>query len=312
MARREAADTVQRNLRRAQKREVALWESKLLFADEICAGVLPMLMRDLRAGGRPDLDTMTERLSAFLPLPFADPTEEEEGVIGVCLAASNGAFIAECCYKLSRMLENAVKKKNLLQFVLDAETDGKPQTVAMLNANTFSEIFSAMQKKTKGLTAVFGQSFAEVIEQVGEGSADACLLPVENNRDGVLISVWKSICAEDLFISRIFIKNDSSGINAKFALLCRGFFSIIESSENLLLYLRLVYNAAFHRLLTVLSVLHVDLRSTFSIPLTYTDGNAQICAFCGTNAALFSLLFWLRMMKVDATLLGICTEEGEE
>lgn len=311
MAKREAAETVKKNLRRVQTKEAALCESKLLFADDICAKVLPQTLREFRAGGRLDPDWIAERASAYLPSFSAAPVAENAAAVSAALSAGDGIFAAECCYQLSCALENALRKKDFLPAAFGGGRIGACKCVSMIKADTFSDIFTVLQNRKKGLTAFYGQSFADVLERVEDGSADGCILPIENDRDGALIGAWKSICAQDLFLSHICVKNDSSGASAKFALLCRGFSDIIESSEQMRLYLRLVCNASFHRLLSVLPVLRVELRSTFSIPLSYTDGNAQICAFGGTDAALFSLLLWLCVMKADATLLGICSEEEE-
>ncbi len=226
------------------------------------------------------------------------------------VSADMGAYVADFCAKVTAELKNSAKLKP--SPVLFSDCKGAKTlegTVAFAESQVLIAAFSQFQKKNSRLTPSYVRSFNDACEDVSSGVCDFCILPIENSREGALLTVYGLIERHDLFIARV-ASVESNEITTKFALLCRGFHGIMETENIQNIDLRLSAREPFvwTQIFTGASVLGVRFVKTASVPLVYTDGYAHICTFSASGETLFAFLLFLSTIRADYTVIGVYEE----
>lgn len=251
-------------------------------------------------------------------MPFADymPTvstedaaknilPENAALVHAKLAADEGAYLADFCRKTTAALRVAAKLRPSPALFAEHGKAKNGGRVSFAESRVLATAFAAFQKKDNSLVPSYVRSFADACEDVASELSDFCILPIENSREGALLTVYGLIERYELFIARV-CSLETDGIITKYALLCRGFRDIMDAEGQQYVALRLSGhdNLLWPRLYTGACVLGAEIVKTVSIPLGYTDGYAHICTFAGNAESLFALLLFLATVRVDYTPMG--------
>ncbi len=250
----------------------------------------------------------------LLAAPFAAASfpelviEENRTLAQAKLSSDEGAYLAEFCSKLTGFLHTAAKFRPSPALFLDRSGDCSGNgCVSFVSGELFSGVFSLFSKKLPELKAMPAGSFSDACEAVGSGEAEYCILPLENNCEGTLLTFLSMIERYELLIARVAQLSSAEGTSTRYALLCQDFRGIIDSAGRQYVAVRLsgFDETLLPKLFAAIPVLGVQLIKTVSVPLLYTDGYAHICTFGGSESALFSLLLFLNLIRADYTLKGI-------
>ncbi len=306
-ARSEYVNNAVDNIVRYYAKESSIGERMSANFHELAAFVAGAAAKEVRAHGFPRgenpfsdlLPTISAETAAKGVLP------ENEALIAAKLAADEGAYLADFCGKTTAALRAAVKLHPSPMLFAERDALKNGGRVSFAESRVLSAAFAAFQKRDSDLTPTYVRSFADACEDVAAELSDYCILPIENSREGALLTVYGLIERYELFIARV-CNLEIDGIITKYALLCRGFRDIIEQNGPRYVALRLSGhdNLLWPRLYTCVCVLGAEMVKTVSIPLGYTDGYAHICTFSGSSETLFALLLFLATVRVDYTPMG--------
>ena len=295
------------NILRYYGKEASVGERMSANFSELASFVAAAAAKDIRARGFSGGDTP---FADYLPsISSADALEdvlpENEALIRAKLAADEGAYLADFCYKTTAALRSTAKLRLSPALFADRSGEKSGGRVAFAESYVLKAAFSIFQKKDPDLTPSYVHSFADACEDVAAELSDYCILPIENSREGALLTVYGLIERYELFIARV-CSIETDGIVTKYALLCRGFRDIIETDGSQYVAVRLSGHdkMLWPRLYTGACVLGAEIVKTVSIPLGYTDGYAHICTFHGSGEALFALLLFLATVRMDYTPMG--------
>ncbi len=226
------------------------------------------------------------------------------------LAADESAYIADFCDKITKELKTKAKIKPSPALLVGGDMSKTASgTVAFAESRILVSAFAKFQKKNPTLTPTHVQSFNDACEDVSAGLCDYCILPIENSREGTLLTVFGLIERHELFISRV-CSVENNDITTKFALLCRNFRGIIDSTimQSIVLRISLFDQSLWSGIYTGANVLGVKFIKSASVPLSYSDGYAHICTFSATGETLFAFLLFLSAIRTDYTIIGLYDE----
>ncbi|MBE6680198.1 MAG: hypothetical protein E7598_06735 [Ruminococcaceae bacterium] len=226
------------------------------------------------------------------------------------LNADKGAYVADFCAKVTSKLKTVAKLKPSPALFTDFDGEKRLDgTVAFAESQVLIAAFLQFQKKNSRLSPSYVRSFTDACEDVSAGVCDFCILPIENSRDGALLTVYGLIERYELFIARV-VSVESNDITTKFALLCRGFRGIIETNniQNIDLRLSARDLDVWAQIYTGASVLGIGFIKNVAVPLMYTDGYAHICTFSASGETLFAFLLFLSTIRADYTIIGVYEE----
>lgn len=297
------------NISRYYKTEVSLGERMSANFGEIASFVASAAAKDVKQAGffhedsplapyMPHIDEESENL---------DTLPENKRLCGIKLAIDSGAHLADFCAKVTSSLkENTRFKPSPALFKKGTLPKLNAGKVSFADSRVFTAAFEEFRKKDSSLTPSYVRSFADACEDVSSESSDFCILPIENNREGALLSVYRLIERYELFIMRVCII-ESDDLTTKFALLCRENHGIIDINTKQHIDIRLSGNdpSLMPKIYTAAAVLGIDAIKTVSVPLGYTDGYAHISTFYSSGEALFAFLLFLATVRADYTLMGI-------
>ncbi|MBQ4557070.1 MAG: hypothetical protein IJA60_05440 [Clostridia bacterium] len=282
-----------------------------LNISEAASFVATAAAKDARSKG---FFTSDMPLDPYLPNIMANGVldgvlEENRALCTVKLAAESAAYLADFCGKVTSALKSTARLKPtpaLFAEHSDIKLGGK---VAFAEANVLANAFAVFKKKDQRLSASYVRSFTDACEDVAADNCDYCILPIENSREGALLTVYRLIERYELFIARV-CSVESDELSTKFALLCHGFHGIIENTGKQYIDLRLSGRdrELWSRINVGADVLGVEMIKTVSVPFVYTDGYAHICTFYGSGEELFAFLLFLSTMRADYTLIGVYGE----
>ena len=167
------------------------------------------------------------------------------------------------------------------------------------------EAFEKFAKRANGLTATYVSSFTDACEDTAADLSQFCILPIENNAEGILTSISSLIGRYELFIAGV-CEITRDGHSTKFALLCPDACDIIIGKGRVSITLRLYGDGDYLMSNVYLgaSFFGVTAGGSVSVPLGYTDGYASVCTFSGAPDTLFAFLLYLGVMKIGYTLVG--------
>ena len=303
----EAVQNAVENILQYYGKEASIGERVSANCQELAAVIASQAAKDIRSrgftGGEALLADRFSEISAATAIAGCLP--ENRTLLQAKLAADEGAYLADLCYKTTLALSSTARLKPTPALFAERRNEESGGVVAFAESHVLKTAFSAFHKKDASLTPTYVHSFADACEDVASGSADYCILPIENSREGALLTVYGLIERYELFIARVCII-EMSGIVTKYALLCHGFCDIIEKAETQYVAVRLSGHdpLLWPRLYTGACVLGVEVVKTVSVPLGYTDGYAHICTFHGNSDTLFALLLFLATVRMDYTPIG--------
>lgn len=299
------------NIERYYNQEASVCERVSANISEAAEITAARIARMLRGKKFFPVEDFREELSAapFVNAVVSDLVIEENRTLAEAkLSTDEGVYVAEFCSKLTYALRSAAKFRPAPALFLDRGGDGeKNGGVSFVTGELFSDVFSLFQKKLSALKAAPARSFLDACEAVVSGESEYCILPLENSRDGILLTFLSMMERYELLIARVAEVSGAEGALTRYALLCQDFRSIIDSTGNQYIAIRLsgLDETLLPKLFAAVPVLGVRLIKTVSVPLGYTDGYAHICTFGGGDSALFSLLLFLNLIRADYTLKGI-------
>lgn len=305
----EQIKSVSDNIARYLEKECSVAERMSLNTSELAAFVAAAAAKDVRKDG-----FFTEDMPLDMYMPPLRQTsglidsvlEENRPLASAKLAADESAFLADFCAKVTSELKSRARlRATPALFVSRDESAAKGGRVAFSESNVFLGAFAEFKRKDPMLTSSSVRSFSDACEDVSSGACEWCILPIENSRDGALLTVYNLIERYELCISRVCsVKSDE--ITTKFALLCSGFHGIIETygKQNVVLRMTSRDNLIWSRIYTCAAVLGIELIKTVAVPLGYTDGYAHICTFAADGESLFAFLLFLSTIRADYTLMG--------
>ncbi len=306
-ARSEYVKNAADNILRYYEKEVSVGERMSLNFSELAAFVAAAAAKDIRTRGfsgdeNPFADYIPT-VSAATALENVLP--ENKALLHTKLAADEGAYLADFCRKTAAALRTAAKLRPSPALFAERTGEKGGGKVSFAESRVLTAAFAAFQRKDSSLTPSYVRSFADACEDVAAELSDFCILPIENSREGSLLTVYGLIERYELFIARV-CSMETDGITTKYALLCRGFRDIMEADAQQYIAVRLsgYDKLLWTRLYTGAAVLGAEIVKTVSIPLGYTDGYAHICTFAGSGEALFALLLFLATVRADYTPMG--------
>ncbi len=295
------------NIARYYEKEANLGERMRANFAELAAFVAVKSARDVRSreffsSGIP----ITSYFPTSLDYPQAqyDAVSENKPLVDAKLMLSEAMYMADFCKKTTEQLKTTARLKPspLLFAGGERRSEGK---VALTESRVLKTAFLEFSKAQEGLAAAYVSSFTEACEDASSGISDYCILPIENTGEGILTGMYSLIERYELFICGV-CEVDGGGTSTKFALLCRNACGIIEGTRYQSITLRLFGSTPFmrSRLHIGADILQLDIGSSISVPLGYTDGYADLCSFSGSGEGLFAFLLYLGAMKIGYTLVG--------
>ncbi|MBQ6892672.1 MAG: hypothetical protein IJN48_00555 [Clostridia bacterium] len=305
----EQIKSVTDNITRYLEKECSLAERMSLNTSELAAFVAAAAAKDVRKAG---FFTEDSPLEMYLPpMKSMDSVleqvlDENKALASAKTATDESAFIADFCAKVTAEFKETARLKATPALFADKdERATRGGRVAFSESRVLSSAFEEFKKKDALLTATYVQSFSDACEDVYAGSCEWCILPIENSRDGALLTVYNLIERYELCISRVCsVKSDE--ITTKFALLCSGFHGIIEmhGRQSVVLRMPIRESLTWSRIFTGATVLGIELVKTVAVPLGYTDGYAHICTFASDGEGMFAFLLFLSTIRAEYTLMG--------
>lgn len=305
----EQIKSIGNNISRYLKKECSIAERMSLCSDELASHVAELVAKDVKKNG-----FFTEELpfdeyfSPFFESEdfLSDVFLGNETLANAKFAAAQGAYIADLCKKITAKLKvHAKLKATPILFAGTGKIKEAIGKVAFSESYVLTSAFEEFKKSNKNLSPSYVRSFSDACEDVSSGVSDWCILPIENSRDGALISVYNLIERFELCISKVCsISNDE--ITTKFALLCSGIHGIIDiqGKQNVVLRMPVRDSITWSRIFTGAALMDTSLVKTVALPLGYTDGYAHIGTFFGDGEDLFAFMLFLSIMRIDFTLMG--------
>lgn len=309
----EQIKSVTDNISRYLEKECSVAERVSLNSSELAAFAAAAAAKDVKKSGffandaplemyMPPMRSTSGLLENVLP--------ENRQLATAKLSADESAFLADFCAKITAKLKSSAHlKASPSLFAYADEKAVRGGRVAFSESKVFLRAFAEFKKKDSLLTPSSVRSFSDACEDVSSGACDWCILPIENSRDGAMLTVYNLIERYELCISRVcVVKSDE--ITTKFALLCSGFHGIIEmhGNQNVVLRMPSRDSLTWSRVFTGAAVLDISLVKTVAVPLGYTDGYAHICTFAADGEKLFAFLLFLSTIRADYTLMGAYEE----
>ena len=303
----EYIDNAIRNVRAYYKKEVSIGERMSANLQELASFAASVVAKDIRSRG---LSGSEISFAEQIPSICADEAEQDvleanTALVRAKLAADEGAYLADFCKKTTAALSAGAKLRPSPALFAEQTGEKRGNKVCFAESRVLTTAFSYFQREDSSLTPIFVRSFADACEEVSADLADYCILPIENSREGDLLTVYGLIERYELFIARV-CSIETDGIVTKYALLCRGFRDIMETDQPQYVAIRLsgYDKLLWSRLHTGACVLGAEIVKTVSVPLGYTDGYAHICTFFGSSEVLFALLLFLSAIRADYTTMG--------
>ena len=305
----EQIKNIGNNIARYLKKECSLSERMSFCTDELASHIAETIARDAKKNGFFADDSP---LSAYLPAAFDDDAilseviDNNKPLADAKFTAAHSAYLADLCKKITARLKTHAKlKATPAIFAGTGKTKEAAGRVAFSESHVLASAFEQFRKSNKMLTPSYVRSFADACEDVASGVGEWCILPIENNREGALISVYNLIERFELCISKV-CSISSEELTTKFALLCSGVHGIIDiqGKQNVVLRMPVRKSATWSRIFTGASLIGASLVKTVALPLGYTDGYAHICTFFGEGEDLFTFLLFLSTLRIDFTLMG--------
>ncbi len=305
----EQIKSITDNISRYLEKECSLSERMSLNTSELASFVAAAAVKDVKKSG---FFTEDAPLEMYMP-PVRSEDNLTSGVLSenkalseAKITADMAAYLADFCKKVTLELKALAKIKATPALFADKGGEKvRGGRVAFSESRMLSSAFEEFRKSDKLLAQSFVRSFSDACEDVYSGVSEWCILPIENNRDGALLSVYNLIEKYELCISRVCnINNDET--TTKFALLCSGVHGIIEmqGKQNIVLRMPVRDSATWSRIYTGAAVLGTELVKAVAVPLGYTDGYAHICTFFADGESLFAFLLFLSTIRADFTLMG--------
>lgn len=305
----EQIKSVTDNISRYLEKECSVAERVSLNSSELAAFVASAAARDVKKSG---FFTEDMPLEMYMP-PMKSTASMLENVLdenrllaSAKLAADESAFLADFCAKVTSRFKTMTHLKTSPSLFADTgEKATHGGRVAFSESKVFLSAFNEFKKRDPMLTPSSVRSFSDACEDVSSGACEWCILPIENSRDGALLTVYNLIERYELCISRVSsVKSEE--ITTKFALLCSGVHGIIEvhGNQNVVLRMPIRDSLTWSRIYTGAAVLDIRLVKTVAVPLGYTDGYAHICTFAADGERLFAFLLFLSTIRADYTLMG--------
>ncbi len=295
------------NIERYYEKEASLCERVSHNISETAAFVAEAMAKDVR---EKNFFCGESPLEPYMPLLFAIEPEksalpENAALCKAKLDADKAAYLADFCGKVTSSLKSSTKLKPTPSLFAPARQTALGGKTAFAESRVLAGAFAEFKKKDSRLSASYVRSFTDACEEVSYGACDYCILPIENSREGALITVYGLIERYELFIARV-CSIESDEITTKFALLCGENHGIIEIIGKQYIDLRIfVHDSALWQQIYVgSSVLGVENVKAVPFPLGYTDGYAHICTFFASGEQLFAFLLFLSALRADYTLIG--------
>ena len=301
--------SVSENISRYLEKEGSLAERTSLNTSELASFVAAAAAKDVKKHG---FFTEDAPLEIYMPpqkdlqTVLENVLDENKALSRAKLAADESAYIADFCKKVTASLKISAKLRATP--ALFVNNDGERTVggkVAFSESKMLTSAFEEFRKSDSALLPSYVHSFSDACEDVYSGACQWCILPIENSRDGALLTVYNLIERFELGISRVCnVTNDD--LTTKFALLCSGVHGIIEmqGKQNIVLRMPIRDSITWSRIYTGASVIDIDIVKTVAVPLGYTDGYAHICTFCADGESLFAFLLFLSTVRADFTLIG--------
>ena len=305
----EQIKNIGNNISRYFKKECSVAERMCLCTDELASHIAELLAKDVKKNG---FFTEDSPLGAYLPPVFEDESflsdiaDENAPCANAKFAAVHSAYVADLCKKIAAKLKVHAKiKATPVLFASNRKIKEAVGRVAFSESHVLTNAFEQFRKSNKMLSPSYVRSFSDACEDVSSGVSEWCILPIENNREGALISVYNLIERFELFISQVCSINNEE-LTTKFALLCSGVHGIIEihGKQNVVLRMSVHDSVTWSRIFAGASLIGASLVKTVALPLGYTDGYAHICTFFGEGEDLFAFLLFLSTMRISFTLMG--------
>ncbi|MBR5011039.1 MAG: hypothetical protein IKY12_00620, partial [Clostridia bacterium] len=218
----------------------------------------------------------------------------------------DSAYIADFCKKVTAALKSSARlKPTPALFALREAPRLYGGRVAFSESRVLSSAFEEFRKSDSMLSASYVRSFSDACEDVYSGACEWCILPIENSRDGALLSVYNLIEKYELCIAKVCVINNDE-ISTKFALLCATVHGIIEmqNKQSVVLRMSVRNSLGWARIYTGASLCGAEMAQSVAIPLGYTDGYAHVCTFEADGESLFAFLLFLSTIRADFTLIG--------
>ena len=305
----EEIKSVSDNISRYLKKECSLAERASFNISELVSFVVKAASKDVKNEG---FFTEDAPLEVYMPPRRADSDllcdvlEENLDFAKTKLATADSAYIADFCKKATALFKsNARLKPTPALFATKDSYKLRGGRVAFSESNMLTSAFEEFRKSDGMLSASYVRSFSDACEDVYSGECEWCILPIENSRDGALLSVYNLIEKYELCISKVCVINNEE-LTTKFALLCATVHGIIEmqNEQSVVLRMSVKNSLAWARIYTGASLIGVSPSQTVAIPLGYTDGYAHVCTFTADGESLFAFLLFLSTIRVDFTMIG--------
>lgn len=300
------------NIERYLEKEVSVSERMSANNSELAAFVSSSVAKDVRTKSFFAEDMPLEE---YLPAlssssdALINALDENLTLAKSKLCVDNSAYVADFCGKITERLKVDARLKPSPALFSENVAKIRGGKVAFADSQLLALAFSKFQKKDAELTPSHVRSFTDACEDVESGICDYCILPIENNREGILLTVYNLIDRYDLYVAKV-CSVENSDLTTKFALLYPRIHGIIETFGKQFVDLRFSTHSQklFAEILTGASVLDISLIKTVATPLGYADGYTHICTFSGNNESLFSFLLFLKTIRADYTLIGAYEE----
>ncbi len=305
----EEIKSVSENISRYLEKECSLAERTSFNISELATFVVSAASKDVKEDG-----FFTEDAPLEVYMPPMKPCEDLlDGVLDenlafakTKLATADSANIADFCKKVTSLFKSSARLKPTPALFASRDSHKlRGGRVAFSESRMLSSAFEEFRKSDGMLSASYVRSFSDACEDVYSGECEWCILPIENNRDGALLSVYNLIEKYELCISKVCVINNDE-LTTKFALLCATVHGIIEmqNKQSVVLRMSVKNSLTWARIYTGASLIGAELVQTVAIPLGYTDGYAHICTFTADGESLFAFLLFLSTIRADFTLIG--------
>lgn len=153
------------------------------------------------------------------------------------------------------------------------------------------------------------RSFSELCDDIGSGSCDGCIIPLENTSDGKLMGFYSIIDRFELKIFRTCDIESSDGTQStRYALLTR--YACPPQGEAAEHYLEVslpvTNGAALRQLADAAARMSLELCRIDSVPQHYDEASAtHYLVLRGKRDALLCFLLYLRLEHSGHTLIGL-------
>lgn len=174
---------------------------------------------------RASADTLTEWLLTESVKDYLAQTGEftPDSLSEIYLSSFGGELLCETfarfCRITAEMAENRIEP---FPDYTEEDEETVSARISYIKNTTSDKAYSSFSDKLSGASAVYGNSFDEICEEVYYGRTDYALIPVYTSRDGCLSPFRRLILKYDLKIAyETEIESDDDGIT-RFALVKKG------------------------------------------------------------------------------------------